>query len=566
MTPPPMADAPLSAAGLTFDDEVDVIVVGFGAAGASAAIEAADEGADTLVVDRFTGGGASAISGGIVYAGGGTPIQEEAGVQDDEHDMLEYLKLEVGQAVSESTLRRFVATSVERIRWLAKQGVPFEASLCPYKTSYPSNEYYLCYSGNESFAGYREFAKPAPRGHRAKGKGLPGANFYGPLKASALRAGAKPALQAEARRLIVDGDRVVGVELWQLPPGIQRRLHALWAALATKINPYHPGFARTCRRWLTNIEQKHARRRLVKARGGVVLSSGGFIYNRAMVQEHAPKYRPGMPLGTTGCNGSGIQLGQSAGGAIDRMDRVSAWRFINPPEAFCKGILVDKQGVRYANERLYGAQFGRKMVEEHRGEAILIIDQQLWDEARIQVQRGKVHWFQQAPALINLYVNRRKADSVAALAKACRMPDGALEATVAAYNTLDGDDPLGKDAEFIHPLTRGPYYAIDCSLGSKRFLCPTLTLGGLVVDEETGGVKRADGSVIEGLYAAGRTAVGISSNGYVSGLSLADCVFSGRRAGRAATAVAGDNAAATTAGRSSVETTEGAPPPGAAAP
>ena len=59
-----------------------------------------------------------------------------------------------------------------------------------------------------------------------------------------------------------------------------------------------------------------------------------------------------------------------------------------------------------------------------------------------------------------------------------------------------------------------------------------LTLGGLVVDEETGQVlprRRVGGP---GLYAAGRTAVGICSNSYVSGLSLADCVFSGRRAGR----------------------------------
>jgi 3-oxo-5alpha-steroid 4-dehydrogenase len=59
-----------------------------------------------------------------------------------------------------------------------------------------------------------------------------------------------------------------------------------------------------------------------------------------------------------------------------------------------------------------------------------------------------------------------------------------------------------------------------------------VTFGGLVVDEETGLVKRADDTAIQGLYAAGRTAVGIASGSYVSGLSLADCVFSGRRAGR----------------------------------
>ena len=65
-----------------------------------------------------------------------------------------------------------------------------------------------------------------------------------------------------------------------------------------------------------------------------------------------------------------------------------------------------------------------------------------------------------------------------------------------------------------------------------------LTLGGLVVTEDTGQVRRADGTPVGNLYAAGRTAVGVCSNSYVSGLSLADCVYSGRRAGRNAAAAA----------------------------
>ena len=60
---------------------------------------------------------------------------------------------------------------------------------------------------------------------------------------------------------------------------------------------------------------------------------------------------------------------------------------------------------------------------------------------------------------------------------------------------------------------------------------PVLTLGGLVVDHGTGQVLRQDGTAVAGLYAAGRSAVGLCSRSYVSGLSIADCVFSGRRAG-----------------------------------
>ena len=59
----------------------------------------------------------------------------------------------------------------------------------------------------------------------------------------------------------------------------------------------------------------------------------------------------------------------------------------------------------------------------------------------------------------------------------------------------------------------------------------TLTLGGLLLNEETGNVKNINGEDINGLYAAGRSAVGVCSNIYVSGLSIADCVFSGRRIG-----------------------------------
>jgi len=55
-----------------WSDCTDVLVVGWGAAGACAAIEARAAGASVIVVDRFEGGGASALSGGVVYAGGGT--------------------------------------------------------------------------------------------------------------------------------------------------------------------------------------------------------------------------------------------------------------------------------------------------------------------------------------------------------------------------------------------------------------------------------------------------------------------------------------------------------------
>jgi 3-oxo-5alpha-steroid 4-dehydrogenase len=122
-----------------------------------------------------------------------------------------------------------------------------------------------------------------------------------------------------------------------------------------------------------------------------------------------------------------------------------------------------------------------------------------------------------------------------AAAKAGVDPEG-LAATVAAYNraAANGEaDPAGKPAGSVQTIDQPPYSLIDLSVRPRpAYPAPMLTLGGLTVAEDTGQVLRADGCAIAGLYAAGRTATGLCSNSYVSGLSLADCVFSGRRAGR----------------------------------
>ncbi len=92
-------------------------------------------------------------------------MQHEAGIGDSPEDMFQYLKLETQNVVCDETLRRFCDGSPEMVEWLKAQGVPFEASLCPDKTSYPSNDYYLYYSGNEGFSPFKDAARPAPRGH-----------------------------------------------------------------------------------------------------------------------------------------------------------------------------------------------------------------------------------------------------------------------------------------------------------------------------------------------------------------------------------------------------------------
>jgi 3-oxo-5alpha-steroid 4-dehydrogenase len=79
------------------------------------------------------------------------------------------------------------------IAWLAEHGVPFEGSLCPYKTSYPTNRHYLYYSGSESAGGFRDSrARPARAPHPRPGTS--GRVLFARLAeaARARRAGADP--------------------------------------------------------------------------------------------------------------------------------------------------------------------------------------------------------------------------------------------------------------------------------------------------------------------------------------------------------------------------------------
>lgn len=518
------------------EQHADVVVVGFGLAGACAAIESARAGAEVILLDRFTGGGATALSGGIVYAGA-TSVQREAGVTDTTEAMFDYLRAEVGDAVSERTLRRFCEQSPELIRWLQDLGVPFEGSLCPYKTSYPNDRYYLYYSGSEISGRFRDEAAPAPRGHRVKGPGTSGKLLFTVVEKAVRDAGVRVVPQTQAVDLVRDeAGAVVGVDCRSLAgaPARVRRRHRWLSRFAAKPGLYLPALSQSLHSRAERLERRHGSEVRFTARRGVVLAAGGFVAHREMMRNHAPRYRKGLALGTKGDDGSGIRLGVRVGGLAERLGTVSAWRFITPPSALLGSVLVDEQGRRICDESRYGAAVGEAMVRGHGGRGWLLVDAELRAEAGRQIA-GQALWFQRLQAKFLLGRAAVTAPTLKEVAQHAGIDPDGLRSTVEQHNhaALNGlADPAGKPAEFVRAALRPPYSLIDVSIKPSRFYpCPMLTLGGLAVDEESGQVRSAEGGVVSGLYAAGRTAVGICSHSYVSGLSLADCVFSGRRAG-----------------------------------
>lgn len=531
-----------SAHDVAWDDECDLVVIGIGLAGASACLTADERGLETIAVDRFVGGGASELSGGVVYAGG-THVQAELGIEDSPENLFNYIGYETGTLFSDATLRRFCDDSPGLITWLEKYGVPFGGPVALKKCSYPPKGHYLYYSGNETTPEGKARAKPAPRGHRALPTFKTRERFSGVFIMTRLKQAIAAArnirrmYQAAARRLVVDAQgRVVGAEVWQIPPGsVAAMLHARAYLMGRPLALEALKLNGPLWRLVARLERSFAKPRLVRARKGVVLSAGGFVHNKAMMDRHAPLYDNMFRQGTQGCDGSGIRMGASVGGATTQMDTISAWRFVSPPFDWPKGIMVSREGKRFTNEEQYGARTSRAMYEKAGGKAWLIIDQPLVDSAKADLATGEMQDFQVQAAKTWLR-GARSADTIAGLEAAMGMPPGSLQGEVAAYNAAiaSGEaDPQGKSEEMRAALVTGPFHALDISHQTTAPLAG-LTMGGLAVDEESGGVLGANEMVIPGLYAAGRNATGMCSNEYISGLALADCVWSGRRAAAAA--------------------------------
>ena len=525
-----------------WDETCDVLVVGVGLAGVCAALRSAEDSSlSVIAIDRGEGGGASKLSGGVVYMGGGTRAQQEAGVSDTPENMANYLTYETGNIMRGDTVRRFAEASTHFQDWLEKYGARFGGPMTEEKTSYP-NDASLYYSGNELTVPGRERATPAPRGHRAKPSTggeptkLSGEYLLPPLIASMeARPNVRFFRQTRATRLIVDSQgAVVGIEVKRIPSGLAAWRHAVAMKLCNNIVAATLGLTSKLFGAIVGLEASKSRTVRIRVRKGVVLSAGGFTYNRAMMAKTAlPSYLKSHPLGTIADDGSGIKLGMSVGARTDLLDRVSAWKFLYPAESWVKSCSVGPDGNRLTGEEYYGARTGDAVFQTGGGKGWLIMDEPIQQMVRDEIATMKKMLFQKIQFRATQKDYTVSAPTIEELAVKLGLPPEKVRATIDAYNgriARGEPDPLGKSEKYRRKIETGPFYATDIGSSLKLSPIPALTMGGLVVDEDSGQVLSNEGGVVPGLYAAGRTAVGICSHYYVSGLSLGDCVWSGMRA------------------------------------
>ena len=472
----------------SWSDEVDVLIVGFGIAGGCAAVTAAAAGARVLVLERAAAaGGTTSMAGGHFYMGGGTAVQQATGQPDSPEEMYKYL-VAVSRAPELDKIRTYCDGSVEHFNWLEALGFQFERSYYPGKVVVPPGTEGLSYTGNEKVWPFCEQATPAPRGHSVPVPGELGgaAMVIDLLVKRADELSVQVHYETGATNLIVDNHGAV-----------------------------------TGARW-----KRFSEAGAIRAKA-VVIAAGGFAMNPEMVAEHTPAL--GQPrrtkhhglvapyiLGNPHDDGLGIRLGMSAGGATNNMDELFITAAAYPPEILLTGVMVNKEGKRFVAEDSYHSRTSAFVLEQPEQTAYLIVD-----EAHMQMPEMPLIKF------LDGY------ETIAEMETALGIPAGNLAATLERYNefAVKGEDPdFHKQPEYLAPQGKSPWGVFDLSLG--RAMYSGFTIGGLAVTVD-GEVRRVDGGIIDGLYAAGACASNIAQDGkgYASGTQLGEGSFFGRRAG-----------------------------------
>ncbi|WP_309649153.1 3-oxosteroid 1-dehydrogenase [Nocardioides sp.] len=523
-------------------ESVDVVVVGAGGAGMTAALASRKHGLDTILVEKSAYfGGSTARSGGGVWMPGNYALQS-AGQADALEESKRYLDSIVGDVVPKVRRDTYLERGAEVMDFI-RDSTPVRFTWVP---------------------DYADYHPEAPGG-RLKGRSVEpiplDASFLGDeLKRLHPQYTKAPAnmivTQADFRKISLGMRTIKGpitmvkVLLNRIIAGLRgRRMFAMGNAIAIGLRqglvdagvPVH---------YETELKDlviedgrvvgvrvlRDGEEHVVRARRGVILGSGGFERNLEMREKYQPQ--PTSIDWTTGSEfntGGGILAGIGAGAETDLLDDAWWGPTIPLPSGpwFCLAernlpgsIIVNQAGQRYMNEAL---PYVEAVHEIYRGEETgvghvpswMIIDQRYRNRylfaGLMPRQPFPGRWYKLGTI--------RRADSIEALAAEIEVPADALTTTVERFNGFarsgtDEDfhrgesgydkyysDPTVKPNPSLHTIDQGPFYAVKIVPGDLG------TKGGLVTDERAR-VLRPDGSVIGGLYAAGNVSSAVMGNTY----------------------------------------------------
>ena len=538
----------------SFDREVDVLVVGSGGGGMTAALKADADGLDTLIVEKSPQfGGSTALSGGGIWVPG-APSQRRAGYAPSPDDVFTYLRQITNGIVSDARLRQYVDTAPEMMEFLEKSSPWLEFVWKPgYADYYPElpggsergstinvpaidlrklgdeechllpplalapkgiwfapKDLRLFYQVRQNWRGKAVLLKLVWRMFRAR--------VFGERMAAIGQS-----LIARMRLALKEHD----VPLW---------LDAPMTELITDLDGHVVGA----------VVERDGTALRIGVRRGVILASGGFDHDTSWRREHLPELERDWSFGNLAAMGDGIRAGEKVGAATDLLDE--AWwfpamcwpdgrlQFMLNERMMPSQFIVNGDGKRFVNEAAPYMDFAHAMIDGQRTGVTHIPCWLVTDIASFHryVVGGhlpipKVPF---APVPTGRKVPKawldsgivKEANSFEELATRIGVPAATLRGTAERFNELartgHDDDFARGDSAYdnyygdptlpnpnLHPLGRGPYYAFQIILGDLG------TSGGLRTDEFAR-VLRGDDSVITGLYAAGNATAAVMGRSY----------------------------------------------------
>jgi succinate dehydrogenase/fumarate reductase flavoprotein subunit len=536
--------------------EVDVVVIGSGAAGATAALAAHAAGAKVALLeksDKF--GGTTAVSGGVVWVPNNRHMAK-VGIQDSFEEALAYVTRLADGRTDAALIRRFLEAAPEMLAFIEGATPVAFAALGRYPDYHPefpggkpggrsldpglfdtnllgawkdklrrSPVFGMTAMSVTEATDWGVFSKPSalPFGLLAKrfkqGLVCYGGALSGGLLKALLDRGIEPMLSTPAKELLVEDDRVVGVRA-----------------------------------------EKDGAELLIGAKKAVILASGGFEWNTELVRRFlgGPLTHPNSPPTN---EGDGLKMAMSMGADLGNMNE--AWwcpSLAIPGEEYDgrplhrgdfatrslpHSLIVNKHGHRFVNEAhnyndMMKAFFAFDPVAYERTNlpAWIIVDSQYLEKYALLTY---------VPGMpVPEWLVR--ADSLAELAKTIGVDERGLAATVQRFNgfAVEGVDPEFRRGESVYDhfygdpehkpnpnlgtIEKGPFYAIQVQPGAIG------TKGGARTDGDAR-VLRVDGTPIEGLYAAGNVMAGVTGPGYPgAGATIGAAMTFGWLAGRHAAA------------------------------
>ncbi|GFG74528.1 FAD-binding protein [Mycobacterium botniense] len=537
-----------------FDHVVDVLVVGSGGGGMTAALTANAHGLATLVVEKSPHfGGSTALSGGGIWVPG-APAQRREGYAPDPRGVVEYLRHITGGLVNEARIRQYVEAAPKMMEFLEQLSSWFEFV---WKPGYA--DYYPELPGGSALGntinvppidlrklGEHEHELLPPHALAPKGiwLGPKELRFFYQIRQSWAGKAVLAKLMWRMVRARVFGERMAAIgqslaarlRLAMKDRGIPLWLGAPMTELITDVEGSVIGAV---------VDQDGQPQR-IRAWRGVILATGGFDHDLSWRKQHQPVLDEDWSFGNPAAVGDGIRAGQNVGAATEMLDE--AWwfpamrwpdgrlQFMLNERMMPSQFIVNGEGKRFINEAAPYMDFGHAMIEGQKQNIThipcwLITDHRSWNRYVIaghlplpKIPGAPVPTGRKVPLAWLESGVVRSAMSWDELAAKIGVPARQLSETAARFNELarkghDDDFNRGDSAydnyygdptlpnPNLHPLGKPPYYAFQIVLGDLG------TSGGLCTDEYAR-VLRVDGSVLRGLYAVGNAAAPVMGRSY----------------------------------------------------